>query len=102
MWYAAAIGSVASVSSTSSRSEERRVGEECRYRWGPDYLKKKKDNCVINIAVKNTVIKICIAVVTTLIHHLMYIPTSICNNIQFITAGFDVGLAYMLQRSCHD
>src|ERR1022692_1655243 len=23
------------------RSEERRVGEECRFRWSPDYLKKK-------------------------------------------------------------
>src|SRR5256886_15505499 len=42
MWYAAAIGSVASVSSTSSRSGERRVGKECRFRWGPDHLKKKK------------------------------------------------------------
>src|SRR5256886_8811684 len=25
-----------------SRSEERRVGEECRSRWSADYLKKKK------------------------------------------------------------
>src|SRR2546430_15879367 len=24
------------------RSEERRVGEECRSRWSPDHLKKKK------------------------------------------------------------
>src|ERR1035437_10867918 len=24
------------------RSEERRVGEECRFRWSPDHLKKKK------------------------------------------------------------
>src|SRR2546427_10939270 len=24
------------------RSEERRVGKECRFRWSPDYLKKKK------------------------------------------------------------
>src|SRR2546429_8921804 len=24
------------------RSEERRVGEECRSRWAPDHLKKKK------------------------------------------------------------
>src|SRR6266576_7005568 len=24
------------------RSEERRVGKECRYRWRPDHLKKKK------------------------------------------------------------
>src|SRR2546430_12541128 len=29
------------------RSEERRVGEECRSRWAPDHLKKKKkkENC---------------------------------------------------------
>src|ERR1019366_10309040 len=27
---------------TSIRSEERRVGEEGRSRWAPDYLKKKK------------------------------------------------------------
>src|SRR5256885_9001003 len=26
----------------SPRSEERRVGEECRSRWSPDHLKKKK------------------------------------------------------------
>src|SRR2546430_16804123 len=26
------------------RSEERRVGEECRSRWSPDHLKKKKHN----------------------------------------------------------
>src|SRR2546430_15857389 len=25
-----------------NRSEERRVGEECRSRWSPDHLKKKK------------------------------------------------------------
>src|SRR5256885_11841056 len=25
-----------------ARSEERRVGEECRSRWSPDHLKKKK------------------------------------------------------------
>src|SRR5690349_25130424 len=25
------------------RSEERRVGKECRSRWWPDYLKKKKE-----------------------------------------------------------
>src|SRR4051794_20796008 len=25
------------------RSEERRVGKECRSRWAPDHLKKKKD-----------------------------------------------------------
>src|SRR2546427_1012228 len=27
----------------SFRSEKRRVGEECRSRWSPDHLKKKKD-----------------------------------------------------------
>src|SRR2546430_17320725 len=27
---------------TSQRSEERRVGEECRSRWSADHLKKKK------------------------------------------------------------
>src|SRR5256885_17018541 len=26
-----------------NRSEERRVGEECRSRWSPDHLKKKKN-----------------------------------------------------------
>src|SRR2546430_16353855 len=26
----------------TTRSEERRVGEECRSRWWPDHLKKKK------------------------------------------------------------
>src|SRR2546430_15785058 len=26
------------------RSEERRVGEECRSRWSPDHLKKKKED----------------------------------------------------------
>src|SRR5690348_18285212 len=25
------------------RSEERRVGKECRYRWGPDHERKKKE-----------------------------------------------------------
>src|SRR2546430_17366027 len=28
---------------TGLRSEERRVGKECRSRWSPDHLKKKKD-----------------------------------------------------------
>src|SRR5439155_20107664 len=27
----------------SSRSEERRVGKECRSRWWPDHLKKKRN-----------------------------------------------------------
>src|SRR5690348_18232193 len=26
------------------RSEERRVGKECRSRWAPDHLKKKKED----------------------------------------------------------
>ena len=26
------------------RSEERRVGKECRYRWSPYHEKKKKNN----------------------------------------------------------
>src|SRR5256885_12059018 len=30
------------VASTFGRSEERRVGKECRSRWSPDHLKKKK------------------------------------------------------------
>src|SRR3712207_9175189 len=35
-------GEGASVSGPSgSRSEERRVGKECRSRWSPDHLKKK-------------------------------------------------------------
>src|SRR2546430_17531842 len=29
-------------SAAAVRSEERRVGEECRSRWAPDHLKKKK------------------------------------------------------------
>src|SRR5256886_17622245 len=29
------------------RSEERRVGEECRSRWSPDHLKKKKKKHVL-------------------------------------------------------
>src|SRR5690242_21694320 len=28
---------------SGSRSEERRVGKECRYRWAPDDVKKKND-----------------------------------------------------------
>src|SRR2546430_9241784 len=30
-------------SGTGVRSEERRGGEECRSRWSPDHLKKKKE-----------------------------------------------------------
>src|SRR5439155_17231871 len=31
-----------SAATAASRSEERRVGKECRSRWLPDHLKKKK------------------------------------------------------------
>src|SRR5690242_21959822 len=30
---------------SAGRSEERRVGKECRSRWSADHLKKKKDEC---------------------------------------------------------
>src|SRR4051812_50163007 len=33
---------LASISRWITRSEERRVGKECRSRWAPDHLKKKK------------------------------------------------------------
>src|SRR4051812_49839094 len=36
------IGHTAFVDRTASRSEERRVGKECRSRWSGDDLKKKK------------------------------------------------------------
>src|SRR5256884_9790124 len=29
------------------RSEERRVGKECRSRWSPDHLKKKKEVMIV-------------------------------------------------------
>src|SRR6266513_4042325 len=32
------------------RSEERRVGKECRYRWSPNHLKKKKQKYLQHIA----------------------------------------------------
>src|SRR2546430_12741958 len=34
-----------------SRSEERRVGEECRSRWSPDHLKKKNKiySCLVDL-----------------------------------------------------
>src|SRR3712207_8257995 len=35
-------GVVATAEVTTDRSEERRVGEECRSRWAPCHLKKKK------------------------------------------------------------
>src|SRR5690349_23979662 len=31
--------------SPPTRSEERRVGKECRSRWSPDHEKKKKSKC---------------------------------------------------------
>src|SRR5438309_10598593 len=34
------------ITASSSRSEERRVGKECRSRWSPYHLKKKK-KCII-------------------------------------------------------
>src|SRR2546422_10439293 len=38
------------------RSEERRVGKECRSRWSPDHEKKKKEkNEVERICEKNTI-----------------------------------------------
>src|SRR2546430_17512796 len=33
--------------SSAFRSEERRVGEECRSRWSPDHLKKKKKENIL-------------------------------------------------------
>src|SRR5256885_16003728 len=36
----------------SRRSEERRVGKECRSRWSPDHLKKKKQNTAVGGWVK--------------------------------------------------
>src|SRR5215208_8360782 len=33
--------SVAPAARSAERSEERRVGKECRYRWSPDHKKKK-------------------------------------------------------------
>src|SRR5947208_12308427 len=32
---------------TRSRSEERRVGKECRYRWSPESLKKRRNKYTI-------------------------------------------------------
>src|SRR2546430_15665216 len=46
-WRKNAIGS--STSPLPVRSEERRVGEECRSRWAPDHLKKKKKQLVIGV-----------------------------------------------------
>src|SRR5256885_14401465 len=40
------------------RSGERRVGEECRSRWAPGHLKKKKKKCFSSVEVKN--INICV------------------------------------------
>src|SRR2546429_9878184 len=35
-------------------SEERRVGEEGRFRWSPDYLKKKKNEIVVLVSSEET------------------------------------------------
>src|SRR2546430_16001807 len=35
-----------------ARSEERRVGKECRSRWSPDHLKKKKLEDVGSLSIK--------------------------------------------------
>src|SRR5438552_16710612 len=40
--------------STGRRSEERRVGKECRSRWGPGHEKKKKQNTSNNGATTTT------------------------------------------------
>src|SRR2546430_15252558 len=37
------------VAAASGRSEERRVGEEGRSRWSPDYLKKKKKHIIVKV-----------------------------------------------------
>src|SRR3712207_9524419 len=39
---------------STSRSEERRVGEECRSRWSPYHLKKKKIKYQNSLLVSNT------------------------------------------------
>src|SRR5438034_10933921 len=36
---------------TLNRSEERRVGKECRYRWAPDHSKKKNETYSAHVAV---------------------------------------------------
>src|SRR4051794_41774818 len=42
------------------RSEERRVGKECRSRWAADYLKKKKGIEMLNaISVKESLVTVC-------------------------------------------
>src|SRR5205085_10169777 len=35
------------------RSEERRVGKECRSRWPPDYLKKKRSEAIRKMLASN-------------------------------------------------
>src|SRR2546430_15465339 len=44
-------GSMSS-SALHSRSEERRVGKECRSRWSPYHLKKKKKYIVANMIIQ--------------------------------------------------
>src|SRR5690348_18394388 len=43
------VHNVLQVKSTSMRSEERRVGKECRSRWSPYHLKKKVSNWWITL-----------------------------------------------------
>src|SRR2546426_11270907 len=43
-WQAGPDASSRGAGSGGGRSGERRVGEEGRFRWAPDYLKKKKRN----------------------------------------------------------
>src|SRR6266511_3987960 len=41
-------------STSATRSEERRVGKECRYRWSPYHLKKKSEynaNMIHNLTI---------------------------------------------------
>src|SRR2546430_17543402 len=39
---------VGKIEKTTARAEERRVGEEGRFRWGPDHLKKKKKKSMVD------------------------------------------------------
>src|SRR6266511_5223264 len=43
-----------STGGTSARSEERRVGKECRSRWSPYHEKKKRRTCESEIAVRSS------------------------------------------------
>ena len=39
----AAAGKIITIAKHGRRSEERRVGKECRARWSPEHQKKKKE-----------------------------------------------------------